>query len=86
MNSVTIAANPQERKILRSVRLKRKLAESLNGINLSQISVGDTLELPDQTADMLIAEGWAELLMRASPERADSRGRRSRSSKHQKPR
>lgn len=86
MNSVTIAANPQERKILRSVRLKRKLAESLNGINLSHISVGDTLELPDQTADMLIAEGRAELLMRASPEGADNRGRQSRSSKHQKPR
>lgn len=45
---------------MRSVRLIRKLAASLNGFNLSHIAVGDVLELPDQTANMLIAERWAE--------------------------
>ncbi len=42
------------------IRLTRKLAASLNGIDLSQVNVGDVLYLPEPHAVMLIREGWAE--------------------------
>lgn len=54
-----------------SVRLTRKLAASLNGFNLTQIGIGDVLELPDQTANMLITEGWAEPLMKKPKDRVN---------------
>ena len=41
------------------VRLIRKYADMIDGVNLEQISVGDRLELPRRDADVLIAEGWA---------------------------
>jgi hypothetical protein len=41
------------------VRLTRKYAEILNGINLSAHDVGDRLPLPPREARLLIAEGWA---------------------------
>ncbi|HEY0284600.1 MAG TPA: hypothetical protein VGC23_04375 [Vicinamibacterales bacterium] len=42
------------------VRLIRKFATSLNGVDLSQLKVGDITELPDAAARMMIAERWAE--------------------------
>ena len=42
------------------VRLIRKLAERVNGVDLSKVHVGDSLQLPARDAAMLIAEGWAE--------------------------
>lgn len=41
------------------VRLTRKLAELINGVDLSQVHAGDTLELTERDARTLIAEGWA---------------------------
>jgi len=41
------------------VRLVRKLAEELNGLDLSRVGVGDVIEVPGHTALMLMAEGWA---------------------------
>jgi len=41
------------------VRLIRKLAEELHGLNLSKFNVGDVLEVPGHTALMLMGEGWA---------------------------
>jgi hypothetical protein len=38
----------------------RKLANILNGVDLSQAHMGDTLDLPARDAHMLVAEGWAE--------------------------
>jgi hypothetical protein len=43
-----------------SVRLIRKHAEMIDGVNLENAAVGDRLELPKRDADVLIAEGWAE--------------------------
>jgi hypothetical protein len=43
------------------VRLVRKFAQQLNGVDLSDVRVGDSLEVPPMAARMLIAEGWAEL-------------------------
>lgn len=41
------------------VRLTRRLAECVDGIDLSQRRVGDFLDLSLHDGEMLIAEGWA---------------------------
>jgi len=41
------------------IRLIRKLANYLDGIDLSAYEVGDVLDLPRREADLLIREGWA---------------------------
>jgi hypothetical protein len=43
-----------------SVRLIRKYAEMIDGVNLGEAEVGDRLELSRRDAEVLIAEGWAE--------------------------
>jgi hypothetical protein len=42
--------------------LTRKLCNVLNGLDLSQVHVGDNLDLPNAMASMLVREGWAEVL------------------------
>lgn len=42
------------------IRLTRKLATYLNGLDLSAVKVGDVFYLPEEHAVMLIREGWAE--------------------------
>ena len=44
---------------LTSVRLTRKFAEAIDGIDLSRNQVGDRLRVSHREARMLIAEGWA---------------------------
>ena len=44
---------------LTSVRLTRKYAEKIDGVDLSKNQVGDLMDLPTRDARMLIAEGWA---------------------------
>ncbi len=41
------------------VRLTRKFAEAIDGIDLSRHCVGDFIDLPQHDADLLLAEGWA---------------------------
>lgn len=41
------------------IRLLRKLADWLDGIDVSEYREGDTLELPRDQAELLIAEHWA---------------------------
>lgn len=41
------------------VRLTRKYAEMINGVDLSGHEVGDQLQLNARDAALLIAEGWA---------------------------
>ena len=47
---------------LRSMKVKlvRKYANVLNGIDLSHVRVGDVLELSGYHAALLVGEGWAE--------------------------
>ena len=47
------------------IRIVRKLAPILNGVDLTVHKVGDVVELPDVVAVMLILEGWAELVKQA---------------------
>jgi hypothetical protein len=42
------------------VRLTRKLADEIDGIDLSRDHVGDTIDLSTRAARTLIAEGWAQ--------------------------
>lgn len=42
------------------VRLVRKLALWLNGIDISDLKVGDVIDLPERSAKILLAERWAE--------------------------
>jgi hypothetical protein len=42
------------------VRLTRKLADLINGLDLSKAHTGETLDLSQKDAEMLLAEGWAE--------------------------
>jgi hypothetical protein len=41
------------------VRLIRKYAQRINGIDLSSVNTGDEIDLSPRDAEMLIAEGWA---------------------------
>lgn len=45
---------------LKSVRLIRKYAEMIDGVDLEHAVVGDRLDLSPRDAHVLIAEGWAE--------------------------
>lgn len=47
---------------MQRVRLIRKLAAILNGVDLSHVKIGDVIYVPEATAAMLIREGWAELV------------------------
>ena len=42
------------------VRLIKKLADVVNGLDISHCNEGDAIELPSHHARMMIAEGWAE--------------------------
>jgi hypothetical protein len=41
------------------IRLVRKLAECLDGVDVTQYRAGDVLDLASREAEMLLAEGWA---------------------------
>jgi hypothetical protein len=41
------------------VRLTRKLAERIDGVDLAGFHVGDVLDLPPEEARLLLAEAWA---------------------------
>jgi hypothetical protein len=41
------------------IQLTRKLANRINGVDLSERHVGDIIELPPREADVLLAEEWA---------------------------
>jgi hypothetical protein len=56
------------------VRLTAKLAEVVNGVDLSRYHEGDIVELPERDCWMLIAERWAELVP-APPTHAHTRWR-----------
>jgi hypothetical protein len=51
------------------VWLKRKLAECIDGVDLRDYCVGDTLELSTREACLLVAEEWAASDRRLSPDR-----------------
>lgn len=48
------------------VRLTRKFAERIDGVDLSNFAVGDVIDLPEAKARSLVAEGWGEFEPRRS--------------------
>ena len=58
------------------VRLTRKFANILNGIDLSRVRAGEDVELEAREAQMLIAEGWAKAPDQAADRPARRRRRR----------
>jgi hypothetical protein len=51
-----------ETELRLKIRLTRKLADRMNGVDLSQVKEGDCVELIPAEARLLILEGWAELV------------------------
>jgi hypothetical protein len=41
------------------VRLTKRLARVVNGVNLSRIDIGDVVDMSSRDANVLLAEGWA---------------------------
>jgi len=54
------------------IRLTRKLAECIDGVDLSRYAVGDVLELTPRDAQLLTAEQWAVPVRRRSERRSFS--------------
>ena len=48
---------------MQRIRLIKKLAPVLNGFDVSKFEVGDIIEVPNAVAEILIHEGWAELVI-----------------------
>jgi hypothetical protein len=59
------------------VRLTKKLAERIDGINLGTSRVGDVLELSEPEARLLIAEDWATARERREQSRSVEHDRRT---------
>ena len=55
---------------VRSVRLTRKYADIIDGVDLTDAQVGDRLNLSPHDAEVLIAEGWAEHAAQRGAKRA----------------
>ena len=69
------------------VRLTKKLAEVIDGIDLSDRRVGDVVDLPKHDAEILLAEGWAspvEPPFGTGTRRADANDRPLRSTKNRR--
>ena len=49
------------------IRLTRKLALCLNGVDVSKMHVGEEVDLPDRAATLLVLEGWAEPVELSAP-------------------
>jgi hypothetical protein len=60
------------------VRLTRKLAERLDGIDVSGCHVGDELDLSPANARLLVAERWAIILAERRHGNQGPRGRERR--------
>ena len=78
--SAVVLQRTRHRFGLVKVILTRKLARVLNGIDLTACNEGDVMELGNQDARLLIAEGWAVPLMTERPS-AHDRPRQLRSKK-----
>ncbi len=62
------------------IRLTKKFAKVINGVDLTQARVGRLMNVPDRDGEMLIAEGWAipHFRARTVPSRPAEAGDQSR--------
>ena len=45
-----------------TIRLTRKLALTMNGVDVSDLKIGDVVDLPKEQAAMMVEYGWAEVV------------------------
>jgi hypothetical protein len=64
------------------VRLTRKLAPLVDGVDLSSHEVGDVFDLPEEQARLVIAEDWAILERRTSQNPSSGERRRCEDRNH----
>ena len=57
---VTLDTTSLGQEPLARIRIIRKFANAINGIDLSRVNAGDVVDVPEWNAHMLVAEGWAE--------------------------
>jgi hypothetical protein len=50
-----------------AIRLTRKLALTMNGVDVSHLKIGDVIDLPVEQAAMMIDHGWAEPVLPVPP-------------------
>ena len=55
------------------VKLIRKFANAIDGIDLSRVRVGDTFDLKSHQAVLLIREGWAEPFEEQSAKKSEQK-------------
>lgn len=55
------------------ILLTQKLALCLNGIDISNLRVGEEVDLPERSARILIADGWADPVSDSPPRSKDTR-------------
>ena len=48
------------------IRLTKKLAPVMNGVDVTLSTVGDVLQVDEERAERMIASGWAELVEKPS--------------------
>jgi hypothetical protein len=65
---------------LTRVRLTRKLAERIDGVDLSDRRVGETIDVLPAEARLLLAEQWAEL---AEPQPSEDAGASATAAVHE---
>jgi hypothetical protein len=53
------------------IRLIRKPALCLNGVDVANVRVGDVVDLPERDARLLLLEGWAEPVDDDPPHRGE---------------
>jgi len=54
------------------VRITRKFAEFIDGVDLSARRVGDVIEVPSKDARLLVAENWAVNVSDGEPLRVEA--------------
>ena len=67
------------------VWLTKKFADEIDGVDLSQQHVGDTLDLPQPQAHLLLAEQWAAPERRHGSRERDYGGRSHRAESEECP-
>ena len=65
------------------VRLTRKFADRLDGVDLSKARSGEQIEVTEHEAELLIAEGWAVRVDDKATAHDNSNRRRRRKSEEQ---
>jgi hypothetical protein len=68
------------------VKLVRKLALTIDGVDISKRHVGQRFDLPPHDAEILIAEGWAVAAPTRSRTRAPASARGEAADKPRRPR